>query len=110
MTTSHVYAALIKLWADGVEIECFSLHSDKWMAVPNPRWEADTQYRIKPEPVSNKVTFRSLHPNGDMGAPYIGLTSIHTAGYKKALRIEINPTTLELVSAYVVSTETGETV
>jgi hypothetical protein len=45
----HKWAKEIKAWADGAEIECFQGNSG-WWVTNNPRWDEDTEYRIKPQP------------------------------------------------------------
>lgn len=40
------HAHLIKLWADGAEIQ--KLNHDNWIPCPNPCWESTRQYRQKP--------------------------------------------------------------
>ena len=42
----HVHTDLIHAWADGAEIEEFSVILD-WFPQPNPRWDVSTEYRIK---------------------------------------------------------------
>ena len=44
----HKHAELIKLWADGAEIEYE--YDGRWTPVEPPAWETSVQYRIKPEP------------------------------------------------------------
>ena len=95
-----------------VKITTQKIDTSKELSIPLPMWEAEEAYRLKPEPglAPNRVTFKPLYPKGILGGDYSKITSVESSVYKKALRIEINPTTLELVSAYVVSTETGEPV
>lgn len=47
----HKHAELIKLWADGAEIECKDCGI--WYNATHPRWQEDMEYRIKPEPASD---------------------------------------------------------
>ena len=49
MKTPHKHAELIKAWADGADIEHFSIPAQMWMYTANPAWNPDNQYRIKPE-------------------------------------------------------------
>ncbi len=45
----HKHAELIKAWADGAVIQCFSTAYNQWLDIDTPSWDNDTQYRIKPE-------------------------------------------------------------
>jgi hypothetical protein len=45
----HKWHKEIKAWADGAEIECFQGNSG-WWVTNYPRWDEDTEYRIKPQP------------------------------------------------------------
>lgn len=54
--TPHVHAELIKAWADGANIEYFSIPEQKWKDVTNPTWYPNFQYRIKLEP--KKIVYR----------------------------------------------------
>lgn len=42
----HIHCEVIKAWADGADIQCFS--NQKWVDVNQPLFLDDTQYRIKP--------------------------------------------------------------
>ncbi len=55
--TPHKHAAIIKAWADGAEIEFFSLFINQWITANNdtPIWRPDLDYRIKPEPKPDVV-------------------------------------------------------
>jgi hypothetical protein len=48
----HKHAELIKLWADGAEIQYQNENSLDWVTIrgSNPTWHGETKYRIKPEP------------------------------------------------------------
>jgi len=44
----HKHAGLIKLWADGYEIEFFNEHVSKWQRTSTPLWASTyTQFRLK---------------------------------------------------------------
>jgi hypothetical protein len=45
----HKWHKEIKAWADGAEIECLQGNSG-WWVTNYPRWDEDTEYRIKPQP------------------------------------------------------------
>ena len=43
----HKHASLIHQWADGAEIEYYSILTNEWRATQKPVWDLNTQYRIK---------------------------------------------------------------
>ena len=53
----HKHAELIKAWADGAQIEMFSVIYARWVKIANPSWELDNRYRIKPEPKPDVVKY-----------------------------------------------------
>lgn len=57
MKTPHKHAELIKAWADGAEIECWSEFHSKWIYAPCPNWHESSKYRIKPEPKTDIFSF-----------------------------------------------------
>lgn len=63
MKTPHKHAELIKAWADGAEIQSrFVVINDTneghvWVDTPNPAWDFEKIYRIKPEPKPDVVHF-----------------------------------------------------
>ena len=64
MKTPHKHAELIKAWADGAEIECFS--EGDWYQTSFPSWYEDRQYRIKPEPKPDVVRYSLAHFKQEM--------------------------------------------
>lgn len=58
MNKPHVHAELIKAWADGAEIECWSIGLNKWVGYnnenPTPQWRPSMRYRIKPAKITRK--------------------------------------------------------
>lgn len=44
----HKHADLIHAWAEGAEIECRQANGD-WVHMSQPKWDAPSIYRIKPE-------------------------------------------------------------
>lgn len=51
----HVHAELIKAWADGAEIQYWSVAvTSKWVSIKNPSWAPRFKYRIKPSPKEYK--------------------------------------------------------
>lgn len=45
----HVHSDLIKVWADGAEIQFRSRIVPNWTNTGNPSWRPDFEYRIKPQ-------------------------------------------------------------
>ena len=96
MKAPHKHAALIKAWADGAEIQAEFGEFGKpgpWLICPNPQWNGNVNYRIKPEPVPNVVTWHSVDPWA-VHASCMYKSDINAAdGQTTAiLRIEINHT------------------
>ncbi len=56
----HKHAELIKAWADGAEIERFSITNQQWRLDPSPSWEHHIEYRIKPEPKPDDIGYAYL--------------------------------------------------
>ncbi len=50
MNTPHIHCDLIKLWADGNEIQCLVRDTALWLGDSEPTWDEHARYRIKPEP------------------------------------------------------------
>ena len=58
MKTIEEKIAVMQAFADGKEIECFSLTQMKWIKVCSPRWDwFNDDYRVKPEPEYIPFTF-----------------------------------------------------
>jgi hypothetical protein len=59
MNKPHKHAELIKAWADGAEIEYYSVADDEWKPTPTttPSWSENSVYRIKPEPTPDVVKY-----------------------------------------------------
>lgn len=66
----HKHSELIKAWADGAKIQCFSIQRDEWIDVQQaPNWRHDRKYRIKPEPKPDIVVTRKVtNENNDFCA------------------------------------------
>ena len=45
----HKHAELIKAWADGAEIQFYTV-TREWIDIDNPDWKEGFRYRIKPKP------------------------------------------------------------
>lgn len=59
MKTPHKHAELIKLWADGAEIEFKNTTNGKWQET-TPSWGTENEYRVKPEPKPDLVYYAAL--------------------------------------------------
>ena len=55
MMDQHPHAELIKLWADGAEIQVFKESWGEWRTKQNPEWIECLEYRIKPQPKEDVV-------------------------------------------------------
>lgn len=53
--TPHKHASLIKAWADGAQIEFYSISKNDWLVLNHPLWQDDVRYRIKEAPKPDKV-------------------------------------------------------
>lgn len=84
MKTPHKHAELIKAWADGAEIQSrFVVSNDTneghvWVDTPNPAWDFEKIYRIKPEPkpdviVQVVLSIRGPHRNVQVYAQWSGV-------------------------------------
>ena len=56
----HKHAELIKAWADGAEIQAKDMR-DNWHDVLKPNWDEECEYRIKPEPKPDVVSYLCLN-------------------------------------------------
>ena len=56
MSKPHKHAELIKVWADGAEIEIYNDMVNAWTYIPTPTWYKNKEYRIKPK-VKWEATF-----------------------------------------------------
>jgi hypothetical protein len=56
MKKPHKHAELIKAWADGAEIQ-LKMNATHWGDCIDPYWNADLEYRIKPEPKPDVVYY-----------------------------------------------------
>lgn len=55
METPHKHAELIKLWAEGAQIEFNAM--GHWSSIEKPSWRDDFEYRIKPAPTPDVVLY-----------------------------------------------------
>jgi hypothetical protein len=75
MKQPHKHAELIKVWADGAEIQRYCAETqryfpDGWIDDPDPEWDPHTVYRRKPEPKPDVVMYARVHAprNGNIAA------------------------------------------
>lgn len=101
MPTPHKHAAQIKAWADGATIEYENAPGD-WLVSNHPSWDPFTEYRIKPEPKPNVVTWHAVQNTGIESSEYTRQDAADYIAVTSILRIEINhnnPANPVLVSA-----------
>lgn len=101
MTTPHKHADLIKAWADGAEIEWRNA-SGFWSATECPGWYTNYEYRIKPAPKPNTVTWHCVYRDKFIGVGNSEIKYAKAFGNLAVLRIEIDhsdPANPTLVSA-----------
>ena len=56
----HPHADLIHDWAEGAEIEVFTILGDEWVVTDAPTWDERLTYRIKHEP----KWYENIPPHG----------------------------------------------
>jgi hypothetical protein len=54
----HKHAKLIKLWADGAEIEYYKYATQVWVLMEYPNWGVDTEYRVRIESTTTETFIR----------------------------------------------------
>lgn len=88
MKTPHKHAELIKLWADGAEIQ-YRKQGEYWVADDEMGWYKDYQYRIKPEPKPDIVEWHNVVRSGctPTDKPNIKLTFDGETGRLKAVEV-----------------------
>ena len=59
-TTSHVHCELIKAWADGAEIEAYSVCKGECIPQSYPSWHAIHEYRIRPNKTDKELQIEKL--------------------------------------------------
>lgn len=105
MTKPHKHAEVIKAWADGAQIQYRFSPNHPWEDIDDPIWIPDDEYRVKPANVVRYLSVMQM-PAKSVAVGW-GVASKDCAGnqtnaaleLKRVLRIELNPDTLELVSA-----------
>jgi hypothetical protein len=61
----HQHAELIKLWADGAEIEYYRYNTQVWVLMEYPNWGVDTEYRVKIESTTTETFIRQYRSMSD---------------------------------------------
>ena len=89
-TGPQKHCELIKLWADGAEIEFWSNAISNWQAIEVPNWVANTKYRVKPLPVPNVVMWHAVNASGIGGGWKTKSGAIFAASTSILLRIELS--------------------
>ena len=95
MSNRHKYADLIHAWCEGAEIE-YKVNGSWWDA-SQPSWDADSEYRIKPEPKPDVVK----HFLCDFIHVLDTVRFLDDACYAKNLRLTFDGDTGKLKSAEV---------
>lgn len=94
----HKHAELIKAWADGAEIQYFSICANDWITCNSGGfyWYERVQYRIKPEPKPvDEVGYTHIRYNFYVGDWYVDDNKIDN------LKLTFDGETGELKSAEV---------
>ena len=92
----HKHSELIKLWADGAEIEFWSKGLEKWVADLKPDWLTCCEYRVKPKPKPDVVLYA-------YSSDYIGMTHIRWVTKAEAnLELIYDGDTLKLKGSQVI--------
>jgi hypothetical protein len=71
----HKHADIIKAWADGAQIQSNNPNldgSEDWEDETEPRWYNYLDYRIKPEPVPDRIVVTELWRKRDYGLLHMG--------------------------------------
>ena len=98
MGKPHKHAELIKLWADGAEIQWRWGHiNDEWETTTTPHWQSDCEFRIKPQPKPDVVF--TTHIEYDFGWKWVNTASIK----EHNLRLKFDNKTGKLKSAEVIA-------
>ena len=96
MMKPHKHAELIKVWADGAEIQVFDNIFNSWFDVIDnkPSWDFEHEYRIKPEPKPDVVSYAFCTKGGTLTWMYKQIESAN-------LKLTFDGETGELKSAEV---------
>ena len=106
MTQRHPHADLIIAWANGATIQVLDPLTHRWMDLTSPSWKHSSKYRIKPTNVVRWLPVTQA-PDKTVAVSWgasskecaVAAGGVSGCELKAVLRIEINPDTLELVSA-----------
>ncbi len=81
----HKHSELIKLWADGAEIE-YRHWGSEWKPVKSPTWDEGWEYRIKQKTI---VRYLWANINGSISTTFASADEVNLQGYPKQwIRLE----------------------
>ena len=89
---SHKWAKEIKAWADGAEIEYFSIGNEEWVrcAGNRPSWHEHEQYRIKPQPKEPQYLYVYKSSSGTIDVRFEKHTDDDTWHLKGKIKLELD--------------------
>ena len=73
MREQRKHADLIKMWANGWDMQVFDERLHKWVDCPEPMWSTISQYRRKPDPKPDtEYWLRTYeHSGGSIFTPHV---------------------------------------
>lgn len=86
--TPRKHAELIKAWADGAEIQRRNRYLGLWIDNPNPTWEEDEIYRLKPVPKAD-YSERGFIRFFNLGIPSVPVRVTFSGETGEAKKVEI---------------------
>ena len=103
----HKHAAVIKAWADGATIQKREGPGrglpGHWVDEPDPSWNNFWEYRVKPVTATTYLGVYSVNTSvfidEGRGDPEALADGVDDLPLRAVLRVEIDPTTMTLVSA-----------
>lgn len=60
MSTPRKHSLIIKAWADGAEIQYWDPYIERWVDIAHPSFLHETEYRIKPQDVSDVIRYAKV--------------------------------------------------
>ena len=78
----HKHRDLIIAWANGAEIEWYSVIASCWLYLKNPSWCETTQYRIKPTKSAKDIEIEQIQAEMDKLKERLEKVFCHTLGHK----------------------------
>jgi hypothetical protein len=79
MSKPHKHSDLIKLWADGAQIQVKACNV-VWEDRENPYWATDREYRIKPEEKKPVVRWLWANINGSLSTTFASIDEVNERG------------------------------